>query len=255
MIVMTFQIENVMRLIFVWSMEKHLMMEEWRYVWMESGAQCAMTDGISEMLKLCVDNLGIMDVSLYILPFAVAFIGLFLLSASYSLLSPSSRSDPLYVLDDVHCMSTETKLSDCSHSSVGVRNCYSGEAGVICTSRFVVNLLNKWRKMSFSKVVTCEEGTVQLVGGDDVSRGRVLYCYNGTWYSLCSDNWGITGKETKLLCQSLGYITSNHGKSHLHECSKHWHGMLAIMRCLEGFFFLQYQLYLTMVKGQALSYH
>ena len=50
------QTGNVMRLIFVWSMEKHLMMEEWRYVWMEGGARCALTDGTSEKLKLCVDN-------------------------------------------------------------------------------------------------------------------------------------------------------------------------------------------------------
>ena len=68
--------------------------------------------------------------------------------------------------------------------------------------------------MSFSKDITCDEGAVHLVGGDDVSRGRVLYCYNGTWYSLCSDNWDTTGMETKVLCQSAGYNTSDYGKSH-----------------------------------------
>ena len=66
------QTGNVMKLIFIWSMEKHLMMEEWRYVWMEGGAQCAMTNGISEMLKLCVDNSGIMDVSLYLSLFTIS---------------------------------------------------------------------------------------------------------------------------------------------------------------------------------------
>ena len=131
-----------MRLIFVWSEEKHLMMEEWRYVWMEGGAQCAMTDGTSEMLKLCVDNSGIMDVSLYLSLFTVSCYCLLSLPASYSQLSPSSRSDPLYVLDDVHCMGTETKLSDCSHNGVGVYDCYSGQAGVICNSKFMFTYVN-----------------------------------------------------------------------------------------------------------------
>ena len=117
---------------------------------MEGGAQCAMTDGTSEMLKLCVDNSGMMDVSLYLSLFTVSCYCLLFLPASYPQPSPSSRSDPLYVLDDVQCMGTETKLSDCSHSGVGVYDCYSGEAGVVCTSKFVVNVL-KMEKEFFSR--------------------------------------------------------------------------------------------------------
>ena len=37
--------------------------------------------------------------------------------------------------------------------------------------------------------ITCEDGTVHLVGGNDVSRGRVEYCYEGTWYSVCASDW------------------------------------------------------------------
>ena len=40
------------------------MMEGWRYVWVECGAQYVMTDGMRGMLELCVDNWGIMEVSL-----------------------------------------------------------------------------------------------------------------------------------------------------------------------------------------------
>ena len=119
---------------------------------MEGGAQCAMTDGTSEMLKLCANNLGIMDVSIYLPNFTATFIGISFLLASYSLLSPSSNSDPLYVLDDVHCIGTETKLSDCSHSGVGVNDCHSGEAGVICTSKLVVNVFKKRRECLFQKM-------------------------------------------------------------------------------------------------------
>ena len=76
---------------------------------------------------------------------------LLFLPASYPQPSPSSRSDPLYVLDDVHCMGTETKLSDCSHSGVGVYDCYSGQAGVICTSKFMFIYVNM-EKISFTSL-------------------------------------------------------------------------------------------------------
>ena len=52
---------------------------------------------------------------------------------------------------------------------------------------------------------TCVDGTLHLVGSDDVSRGRVEYCYNGTWYSLCADGWDTTGNEANVVCRTWGY--------------------------------------------------
>ena len=57
--------------------------------------------------------------------------------------------------------------------------------------------------------VTCEDGTVHLVGGNDVSRGRVEYCYEGTWYSVCASDWEDNGEEARVVCSTLGY---NFGK-------------------------------------------
>ena len=59
---------------------------------------------------------------------------------------------------------------------------------------------------------TCVDGTVHLVGGDSISRGRVLYCHGGSWYSLCADDWGEAGEEARLICQSLGYNTSHNSR-------------------------------------------
>ena len=59
---------------------------------------------------------------------------------------------------------------------------------------------------------TCDEGTVHLVGSDDISRGRAIYCHNGTWHSLCRDHWNSTGEEAQIVCQALGYDTSRYGK-------------------------------------------
>ena len=40
-----------------------ILKDEWRYVWMGCGAQCVMTGGTTEMLKWCVDNYILKDVS------------------------------------------------------------------------------------------------------------------------------------------------------------------------------------------------
>ena len=59
--------------------------------------------------------------------------------------------------------------------------------------------------------IPCEDGRVHLVGGDDVSRGRVEYCYEGSWFSVCADSWDEKGAEAQVICQSLGYNTSQLG--------------------------------------------
>ena len=51
-----------MRLKSDWLMDKHLLMEEWRYASMVCGAQYVMIDGISEMHKLCANNLDMKEV-------------------------------------------------------------------------------------------------------------------------------------------------------------------------------------------------
>ena len=61
--------------------------------------------------------------------------------------------------------------------------------------------------------MTCVDGTLHLVGSDDVSRGRVEYCYNGTWYSLCADGWDITGNEANVICRKLGFHYRYYGKN------------------------------------------
>ena len=57
---------------------------------------------------------------------------------------------------------------------------------------------------------TCESGRVHLVGGDAVSRGRVEYCYDGSWYSVCDSDLDEEG--ARVICNTLGYDTITHGK-------------------------------------------
>ena len=53
-----------MRLMLDWLVVQLQLRDWWRYVSMECGVQCVVTDGISDMLELCVDNLDTVDVSL-----------------------------------------------------------------------------------------------------------------------------------------------------------------------------------------------
>ena len=55
------------------------------------------------------------------------------------------------------------------------------------------------------------EGEIHLVGSDAVTRGRVMYCYNGSWYSVCADDWDISGNETRVLCSTAGFNNSDYG--------------------------------------------
>ena len=132
-----------------------------------------------------------------------------LLPASYPLLS-HKRYNRL-TLVHINCYGTETRLSQCSrHKGITDSICHGGEAGVICSSMSNQHSKNTVNYCS-SPDDTCEEGTVHLVGSDAVSRGRVLYCYQGTWYSLCRDGWNTTGEEARVVCQTIGYDTSRYG--------------------------------------------
>ena len=37
-----------------------------------------------------------------------------------------------------------------------------------------------------------------------MTRGRVEYCHNGTWYSVCADGWNTTGEEARVFCNAFG---------------------------------------------------
>ena len=109
-------------------------------------------------------------------------------------------------------------MSECQHRGLGIENCVSGtdEAGVICTGKcFSLYYLATCLTRGFITVgidVTCEDGAVHLVGGDTLSRGRVEYCYHGSWYSLCANDW--SEQEARVVCNTLGYDITTHGKIH-----------------------------------------
>ena len=60
---------------------------------------------------------------------------------------------------------------------------------------------------------TCVDGAVHLVDGGTVDMGRVLYCHNGSWYSVCADDWDPSGREAQVICSTIGYETELFSKT------------------------------------------
>ena len=55
----------------------------------------------------------------------------------------------------------------------------------------------------------CAEGSIRVLGSYSPMEGRVEYCYNAEWHSVCSDTWNHS--HATVVCSSLGYSTQ-HGK-------------------------------------------
>ena len=49
---------------------------------------------------------------------------------------------------------------------------------------------------------TCNNGDIRL-GDENILKGRVEVCINGTWGTICDHYW--TDNEASVVCSQLGY--------------------------------------------------
>ncbi|XP_063969888.1 neurotrypsin-like isoform X2 [Lytechinus pictus] len=98
-------------------------------------------------------------------------------------------SGPIW-LDNVRCVGTEERITDCPANPIGDQNCMHFEdAGVICKG---------------------DRGAeIRLAGeGSTNSQGRVEILHNGLWGTICDDQWGKG--DADVVCKQLGFAESNY---------------------------------------------
>jgi len=85
-------------------------------------------------------------------------------------------------LDDVRCTGTETSITECRHAGWGGHNCkHSEDVSVSCIT--AVGL--------------------RLAGGPSPREGRLEVYYNGTWGTVCDDDFDDA--TATVVCQMLGH--------------------------------------------------
>ena len=56
----------------------------------------------------------------------------------------------------------------------------------------------------------CTNGDVRLIGGKSPYEGRVEFCYDNTWGTICDDGWD--DNDAQVVCRQLGEGFSDVGQ-------------------------------------------
>ena len=93
------------------------------------------------------------------------------------------------VAGSFQCDGTESELLDCVYTSEP--SCgHHQDAGVICPE-------------------PCEpNGIIRIADGSSEAEGRIEFCLNGQWSSLCADDQ-FCGKSSNVLCKQAGFSSAS----------------------------------------------
>ena len=136
------------------------------------------------------------------------------------------------LLDNLMCDGHESSLLECvSSDQIGLHNCeHNEDAGVRCEGMYICKFYSSHVYLYECNIIsaTCQHGTVRLslagdiqdsvylnddleeyyFTNDELARGRVEVCVEGTYTTVCDDSW--TYDEVSVVCKQLGF--SPYGK-------------------------------------------
>ena len=119
------------------------------------------------------------------------------------------------LIDETRCIGNETRLINCRHNGVGTLNCdHRRDVGLRCRIRKPEQLLRpsyiayySSKMFSPSIAAECTNGDVRLVGGSSNNEGRVEFCFDEGWGTVCSGtSWETT--DAQVICRQLGFPVS-----------------------------------------------
>ena len=124
-------------------------------------------------------------------------------------------------LDNVACTGNEPTILQCNHLTVD--NCgHSEDAGVRCRGKINTNKILDLELWPFYAESCSVEGAVQLTGGQTEAEGRVEYCSEGVWSSVCDNTWDAV--DASVICNQLGFLSAG-------ELLLQSHGVIPIASC------------------------
>nr|XP_054765111.1 deleted in malignant brain tumors 1 protein-like [Lytechinus pictus] len=110
------------------------------------------------------------------------------------------------LFDDVDCKGKEVTLADCFHRGLGVNNCNHGsDAGAVCFrgGTIIQSTIQKHLGHGMLASAIHSPFLVQLVNGSDDFEGRVEVMYDGSWGTICDNEWDL--RDARVVCKMLNF--------------------------------------------------